>query len=74
MQEQLLRVFGFARKNLLGKIIENILFRLLKYLVQIERAALLIAVDLLLGHLPDELQGRYPAVRPVAVFGDLLVF
>ena len=72
-EQQIARFGGFAGENFFGEIIENIFFRLVQNLAQIERGFVRLTINFLFGNLPHQLQSRDPAVRPFAVFGDHLI-
>ena len=67
--------YGKAAKQhrSLGEIVENIFFRPLKNLRQVEPFGAFFRVDLLFRHLADKLESRDPAVCPAAVFRDLSI-
>src|SRR5688572_7753509 len=56
IHQQPLRVSQFPRKNLFGEIIEDVAFRLLQNVMQVQRRGSACRMHLLFGNLPYELK------------------
>jgi len=74
IHQQSLRVSRLTRKNLFGEIIEDVAFRLLQNVMQVQRRGPVCRMHLLFGNLAYKLKCGYPSLRSSAILGYLFVF
>src|SRR5829696_5109692 len=74
IHQQSLRVGRLTRKNLFGEIIEDVAFRLLQNVMQVQRRRSVCQMHLLLGNLSYKLKRSYPSLCSPAILGYLCVF
>src|SRR5262245_53169685 len=74
IHQESLRVSRLTRKNLFGEIIEDVAFRLLKNVTQVQRRWSACRMHLLLGNLAHKLKRSYPSLSSVAILGYLFFF